>query len=680
MRASLLLAPLVLVVGSAGAADPHSPQPPQPAPDLAALDRAVDPCVDFYQFACGGWMKSHPVPADKTRWGRFDVLAEQNLTLLRDLLEDAGRHPERGALDRKLGDAYAACMDEKAVDEKGVTPLADDLRRIAAVRTRPQLVDEVARLHRGGLSVLFALRAMPDFHDARQMIAALDQGGLTLPDRDYYLKDDPRSVETRAHYLAHVEKMLVLAGKKPQPAAADAKAVMRIETLLAKASLDRTARRDPRNLDHPTARADLPRLAPSFELPRYLDDVRTPAFDRLNVATPDFFKQVSAALATGSLADWKIYLAWRRLKEAAPFLATALVDEDFRFSGNYLNGQKELAPRWKRCTHLVDEGMGEALGRLYVDRYFGGDAKEKTVALVKAVEQAMATDIGALDWMGPKTKEAARHKLAAIANNIGYPDRWRDYSSLTIARDDLAGNVERMEAFEVARQWSKIGKPVDRKEWGMSPPTVNAYYRGSFNDINFPAGILQPPFYGAHADPAANFGGIGAVIGHELTHGFDDSGRKFDADGNLVDWWTAEDGKAFEERAACTEKQYAGYVAVKDQQGEVHLNGKLTLGENTADNGGVRLALMALEATLAPDARSRAIDGFTPQQRFFLGWAQTWCQNITDQAARVRALTDPHSPGRYRADGVVSNMPEFQRAFSCKAGQPMVRPAPCRVW
>jgi putative endopeptidase len=667
------VSPLVLLAFALPAAADVATAPVATTPDLTALDRSAEPCVDFYQYACGGWMKSHPIPPDKTRWGRFDVLGEENLRRLRALLESAGR---ASPLAQKLGDAYGACMDDKAVEQAGSKPLARDLARIAAIRSPGGLVDEVARLHRLGVPALFELRAMPDFHDARKMIAVLDQGGLTLPDRDYYLKDDPRSRETRARYLAHVTQMLTLAGHPPARAAGEAKVVMRVETTLARASLDRTARRNPRNMDHPTSRSELPRLAPAFDLPRYLTAAAAPPFDRLNVATPEFFKQVGP----GDVADWRTYLSWRRLKRAAPFLSAAFVDEDFRFSGNFLNGQKELAPRWKRCTQLIDEGMGEALGRLYVERHFGGDAKERTLALVKAVEQAMATDIGALDWMGAKTKVAAHHKLATIANNIGYPDRWRDYGPLVIAPDDLLGDVDRMSAFEVNRNWTKIGQPVDRKEWSMSPPTVNAYYRGSFNDINFPAGILQPPFYGSRADSAVNFGGIGAVIGHELTHGFDDSGRKFDADGNLEDWWTADDGREFERRAACVDQQYGQYVAVKDDVGEVRLNGKLTLGENTADNGGVRLALMALESTLSPSERSGQREGFTPQQRFFLGWAQTWCQNITPQAARVRALTDTHSPGRYRANGVVANMPEFQRAFACKAGQPMVRPAPCRVW
>ena len=643
------------------------------------MDKTVDPCVDFYQYACGTWMKNNPIPADKSRWGRFNELAEYNQYVLRDILDQAEAPGQHSALQKKVGDYYAACMDEAAIEKKGITPLTPTMNAIAAVTSKQQLIEEVGVLQRNGVTVLFSFGQMPDMHDSRQTIANIDQGGLTLPDRDYYMKDDAKSVETREKYLAHVQKMFELAGDKPDVAAAEAKTVLAVETGLAKAYMDRTARRDPKSRDHMMQVTEVETLAPNFQLTEYFADSKAPKFTSLNVGNPDFFKAVNEQLNTVALDDWKTYLRWRALDEYAPTLTKAFVDEDFEFNDKYMSGQKEIEPRWKRCVKSTDQNLGMALGELYVDKTFGPQGKERTLKMVKAIEQAMHQDIGDLTWMSDTTKQKAYEKLSTIVNNIGYPDKWRDYSTVIVAREDYAGNVMRAEAFEVQRQRNKISKPTDRKDWGMTPPTVNAYYRPNMNDINFPAGILQPPFYSQNMDDAVNYGAIGVVIGHELTHGFDDQGRKFDADGNLKDWWTADDGKAFEERATCTADEYSGFVSVKDDKGEVKLNGRLTLGENTADNGGVKLAYMAL-TNIIGNTPVKPIDGYTPQQRFFISYGQIWCQNVTDQQARKLAIIDPHSPGRWRVNGVVQNSAAFQEAFGCKAGQPMVSEKACRVW
>jgi len=534
-------------------------------------------------------------------------------------------------------------------------------------------------MHSNGIPVLFAFYPQPDMHDSSVTIPNLDQGGITLPDRDYYIKDDAKSVETRAKYQEHVQKMFELAGDKPDAAAAEAKTVLAVETGLAKAAMDRTERRDPKKRDHMMQTTEIVELAPNFELTQYFADNGSPKFSSLNVGNPDFFKAVNDQLNAVPLDDWKTYLRWRVLDIYAPGLPKAFVDEDFEFNRKYMGGQKEIEPRWKRCIRSTDRSLGMALGQLYVDKVFGPDNKARTVKMVQAIEQAMHSDVGQLTWMSDTTKQQAYVKLAAIVNNFGYPDTWRDYSTVVVKRDDFAGNALRASAFETHRQYNKMEKPTDRKDWSMTPPTVNAYYRPPMNDINFPAGILQPPFYGMSMDDAVNYGGIGVVIGHELTHGFDDQGRKYDAEGNLKDWWTAEDGKAFEERAKCTADEYSSFVAVKDDKGEVHVKGELTLGENTADNGGLKLAYMALTDIIG-NTQVKPIDGYTPQQRFFLAYGQIWCQNVTDQQARVSAITDPHSPGRWRVNGAVQNSAAFQEAFGCKAGQPMVRENACRVW
>jgi putative endopeptidase len=657
----------------------------QPAPpplvslDLTAIDKSIDPCVDFYRYSCGNWMKNNPVPADKSRWGRFDGLAEQNNYVLRDILVQAQAPGQHSPIEKKVGAFYASCMDEATIETKGTVPLQAQLARIDAINSKAGLIKQIAYMHQHAMPAVFAFYGQPDMHDSMATIAYIDQGGISLPDRDYYIKDDAKSVETRQEYLKHVQNMFELAGDKPEVAAAEAKTVLAVETGLAQASMDRTARRDPKNRDHKMTVAEIIAAAPNFDLAAYFANNGSPKFSTLNVGNPEFFKQVNAQIESVSLADWKTYLRWKTINSLSPLLTKAFVEEDFQFNGKYMSGQQQQEPRWKKCVKITDASLGMALGQLYVDKTFGAEGKERTQKMVNAIEKAMKQDIADLSWMSDTTKKQAYEKLNTIVNNIGYPDQWRDYSSVTIASDDYVGNVERASAFEVKRQYAKIDKPTDRKDWSMTPPTVNAYYRPPMNDINFPAGILQPPFYGASMDDAVNYGAIGVVIGHELTHGFDDQGRKFDAQGNFKDWWTPEDGKQFEQRAGCTADEYSSFVAVKDDKGEVKLNGKLTLGENTADNGGLKLAYMALTEILG-NTPPKQIDGYSPQQRFFLAYGQVWCQNVTDQEARKRALTDPHSPGEWRVNGAVQNSAAFQQAWGCKAGQPMVSANACRVW
>jgi len=644
--------------------------------DASATDKSVDPCTDFYEFSCGNWLKANPIPADQAMWGRFSELQERNRAILRDILEKASvNDPKRNAVDQKIGDYYASCMDDKAIETKGLAPLKPELDRINALKSKSELPDLLAHLHREGVGALFSVSADQDFKDATQVIASVDQGGIGLPERDYYLKTDAKSVELRKQYVDHVQKMFELMGDAPQKAAAEAKSVMEIETALAKVSLDVTSRREPANIYHKMSSEELQRLAPGFAWVQYFKTADTPDIKQLNVAVPDFFKGFETLISGTSLNNIKTYLRWHVIHASAAMLPDKFVQENFNFYNRTLVGQKEIKPRWKRCVAYTDADLGEALGIAYVERTFGAEGKERTLAMVDQIEKAMDADLGQIDWMTPETKKAAHEKLEKIANKIGYPDKWRDYSKLEIVRGDALGNSERANQFEFNRQMSKIGKPVDRKEWLMSPPTVNAYYNPQMNDINFPAGILQPPFFDKSRDETYNYGGIGAVIGHELTHGFDDQGRQFDGNGNLREWWTAQDNTAFNERGECIVKQYGGYVAVDD----VKLNGKLTEGENVADNGGLRLALMAAMASL--DEKSKgSVDGYTPEQRVFMGWGQIWCENMTPQISRMLAQVDPHSPAKYRVNGTLSNMPEFQKAFGCKSNAPMVRQNACRVW
>jgi endothelin-converting enzyme/putative endopeptidase len=647
-----------------------------PSLDLTALDRSVQPCDDFFRFACGGWVAHNPVPPERPRWGRFDELGEHNREVLHQILEKAAKpDPKRPELDRKIGDYYASCMDEAGIEAKGLAPLKPRLDRIASLKTKGDVARVLAQLHTDGLPALFRFSAQSDFKHATRNIAGVDQSGLGLPDRDYYLGEEARFVDARKKYQVHVQKMFALLGEPQEAAVRDAQTVLDLETALAKVSIDRVARRDPANRDHMMTREQLAALAPQLDWNAYFTASAAPAFTELNVGWPDFFKGLNQQLETRSVDDWKTYLRWQAVHQAAPSLPAAFVNENFDFYEKTLTGTQELRPRWKRCVEQTDRQLGEALGQRYVEVAFGPEAKARTAQMVGAIESAMHQDITELPWMTEATKKRALEKLAGVANKIGYPKDWRDYSQLKVVRGDALGNSERATAFEVARNRKKIGQTVDPMEWNMSPPTVNANYNPPQNNINFPAGILQPPFFDATMDDAVNFGGIGSVIGHELTHGFDDQGRKFDAQGNLTDWWTPEDAKEFEKRATCIADEYSGFTV----SGGVHLNGRLTLGENSADNGGLRIAHMALESSLngkTPEPR----DGFTADQRFFLAYGQIWCQNSTPENEKLRAQTDPHSPGQYRVNGVVANMPEFQKAFNCATGSPMVRANACRVW
>jgi len=643
--------------------------------DLAAMDQSANPCSDFYQYACGGWIKNHPTPPDRPRYGRFTELQDRNNGILRDILDEAAK-PGAAAEGKKIGDYYASCMNEREINAKGKTPLAPDLQRIAAIRDKNDIPAVAGHLQTVGTNVFFGFGSAPDFKDATQYMIVLAQGGLGLPDRDYYLKDDADAQKVRGEYQKHVQRMMALSGETPAQAVATAKAVLAIEKNLAEHALDRVSRRNPSNIYHKMSRDEVKKLMPNFNLSQFFERAEAPAGDSANVMEPEFLKAVDQIVASTSLADLKGYMRWHVVHAAAPILPAPFVDENFAFYGKTLTGATEQEPRWKRCVEATDNQLGEALGKAYVERTFGAESKARTLQMVKDIEAAMGRDIDAIDWMSAETKKAAQAKLAAVANKIGYPDRWRDYSSLRIVRGDAYGNAQRADVFEYRRQMAKIGKPVDKTEWGMTPPTVNAYYNPLENNINFPAGILQPPFFNKAADDAVNYGAAAAVVGHELTHGFDDQGRRFDPQGNLRDWWTPADGKAFEDRALCIDKQYSGYTTVDD----VKLNGKLTLGENSADNGGLRLAWMALQELMKNKPLPANSDGLTPEQRFFVGWGQMWCENRTDEVARLRAKTDPHSPGRFRTNGVVSNMPEFAKAFSCQAPSPMISQPACRVW
>jgi putative endopeptidase len=640
------------------------------------LDKSIDPCTDFYAYACSKWQAQNPIPSDRPSWGRFNELQDRGEILVRGILEKYSvDDPRRSPIEQKIGDYYSSCMDEAAIEKAGTKPVAATLDRVAALKSKDEFAKESVRLHRDGVGAFFEFGSQPDFKDARQVISAAEQGGLGLPDRDYYFKDDEKSIEIRKQYLAHVQKMFELLGDPAEKAAAEAKVVMDIETALAKGSLDRTSQREPEKIYHKMATKELAAMNPTFGWQVYLAEIGAPPVESLNVAEPDFFKQFDATLKATSLDDWKTYLRWHVVHSNAPMLSTAFVNENFAFFSKTLQGTKELPPRWKRCVRAATGDLGEAIGQKYVEATFSPEEKTRMLKMVNALEGALGRDIQTLPWMGDETKKQAMEKLHAITNRIGYPDKWRDYSSVRIVRGDALGNSLRSKTFAFQHDLSKINKPVDKGDWPYPPMTVNASYSPLLNNITFPAGILQPPFFDNQADDAMNFGAIGAAIGHELTHGFDDEGAKFDLDGNLKDWWTAKDKEEFEKRTSCVKDQYAGYNALPD----VKLNGKLTLGENTADNGGLRIAYMALIDSFA-GKEPAPIDGFTPQQRLFLGFGNIWCQNRTEQISRYLANIDPHSPGRFRVNGTVSNMPEFREAFHCKADAAMVRENACRVW
>ena len=652
--------------------------PYTPSLDLAAMDKSADPCVDFYQYSCGGWMKSNPIPPDQPAWNVYRKLSDENAQFLWGILdEDSRPSPQRDAVQQKVGDYFAACIDEAAVEKLGASPLKPALDEIAAIKNPSDLAAFLAQQHLAsyGNALMFGFGSNQDFGNASQVIAFLEPGGLGLPDRDYYDRTDDKSKETRQRYVEHVARMFELLGDGPEQAAANAQTVMRLETAMAKASLTRVERRDPYKLYHKLSPEQLRELTPSFAWQRYLADQGVGSVQVINVTEPEFFKALEALLKSEPLENWKTYLRWHVAANRAPYLSSKFVEEDFNFNRKYLRGVTEQQPRWKRCVRYIDRDLGEALGQEFVRRTFSPKTKQDVLHMTELIEQGMADEIQHLDWMTPATKQQALIKLKAVRNKIGYPDKWRDYSSVNITRSDFIGDVARATVFESRRQLNKIGKPVDRGEWQITPPTVNAYYDPQMNDINFPAGVLQPPLYDPREDDAPNYGNTGGTIGHELTHGFDDEGRQFDAQGNLKDWWTKEDAAAFEQHIQCLRDQFAQYTVVD----EIKINSKLTSGEDVADLGGTLLAWIAWKHDTAGQKLAPR-DGLTPEQRFFVGYAQWACENERPENLRVNAITDPHSPGRYRVNGIVSDLPEFQQAFGCKAGQPMVNARQCKVW
>ncbi len=643
---------------------------------LGNLDTTCKPCDDFHEFAMGGWMKANPIPAEYSTWGTFTQLRDNNLTAMRTILEAATKaNAPAGSNEQKIGDFYASCMDTAAIEAAGLKPIGSELAAIDTINDRKSLDATIAQLQREGASAVFRFSSGQNIKDSTSVIAIASQGGLGMPDRDYYFRDDDKSKQLRADYEQHVMKMLELAGDAPDKAAAEAKAVVAIETALAKASRTRVELRDPEKNYNLMPLSEMKTLTPDWSWENYLHAVGAPPVEQVNVRQPEFFKEMNQELASVSLPNWKTYLRWHVIHDSAPGLSERLVEENFDFYDRKLSGTKEMLPRWKRCVQSTDRNLGEALGQVYVAKYFPPAAKARAKEMVNNLIAALRGDIPTLAWMGPDTKKEALGKLEAFNVKIGYTDKWRDYSKLAIERGSYAANVRRSIEFEYTRQLDKIGKPVDRTEWGMTPPTVNAYYSSSMNEIVFPAGILQPPFYDPNADDAVNYGGIGAVIGHEISHGFDDQGSKFDGKGNLHEWWTADDRKNFTKRGDCVVNQFNGYEA----EPGLHQNGKLVLGESIGDLGGLAIAYAAYEKSIE-GKRPKDIDGFTPEQRFFLGWAQVWGTNQRAEAARLQTNTDPHPLARFRGNGPLSNMEGFARAFGCKKGDPMVREQACRIW
>ncbi|MGB9431848.1 MAG: M13 family metallopeptidase, partial [Candidatus Acidiferrum sp.] len=618
---------------------------------LSNLDRTCKPCDDFYEFAMGSWMKANPIPAEYPAWGTFSKLRDNNLTAMRTILEAASKaNAPAGSNEQKIGDFYATCLDTAAIEAAGLKPISGELTSIEAINDRKSLDAAIGKLQFEGVGVLFRFGSGQDIKDSSRVIAQAGQGGLGMPDRDYYFRDDEKSKQLRVDYQQHVAKMFELAGDAPDKAAAEAKTVMTIETALAKASRTRVELRDPEKNYNPMPLAEMNSLTPDWPWESFLREVGAPPVEQVNVRQPEFFKEMNQELSTVSLPDWKIYLRWHVIHASAPGLPERFVDENFDFYDRKLSGTKEILPRWKRCVQSTDRNLGEALGHVYVDKYFPPAAKARAKEMVNNLIAALRSDIPTLSWMGPETKKEALSKLEAFTVKIGYTDKWRDYSKLLIDRTSYEANVRRSIEFEYARQLAKIGKPVDRTEWGMTPPTVNAYYSSSMNEIVFPAGILQPPFYNPNADDAVNYGGIGAVIGHEISHGFDDQGSKFDGKGNLHEWWTPDDRKNFTERGDCVVNQFNGY----EVEPGLHQNGKLVLGESIGDLGGLSIAYAAYEKSIE-GKRPKDIDGFTPEQRFFLGWAQVWGTNQRPEAARLQTNTDPHPLSRFRGNGPLSN-------------------------
>ncbi|HST52481.1 MAG TPA: M13 family metallopeptidase [Pyrinomonadaceae bacterium] len=648
--------------------------------DLASIDRSVSACQDFNQFANGGWVAKNPIPAAYSRWGRFEQLSDSNTEQLHQILEGlaAQKNLKAGTNEQKLADFYESCMDEPSIEKAGYTPLQPELDRIAAVKDLAGLEAEVARFHTHRIPAVFGFGAGQDFKDSRSVIAQVGQGGLGLPDRDYYTNSDDKSKQTRDEYQKHVARTFQLLGDDPDRAASEANTVMSIETKLAENSLTRVQRRNPEANYHPMNKAQLIALTPDFDWGTYFRNINLPETDKINVGQPDFLKAADKLLTTIPVDDWKTYLRWHLVNAASATLSSKFVEENFNFNGKYMTGAQEIQPRWKRCVGSTDRALGEALGQIYVQKTFTPAARARAQEMVKNLIAALRDDLSTLSWMSDATRQRAIAKLDAFVRKIGYPDKWRSYDAVQIARGPYYNNLVNASTFEVTRNLGKIGKPVDKTEWGMTPPTVNAYYNPSINEIVFPAGILQPPFYDPAADDAFNYGGIGAVIGHEMTHGFDDQGAKFDADGNLAQWWTDEDYKKFNTRTDCVVKQFDAF----EVEPGLHETGKLVVGESVADLGGLTVAYKAYQKSLEGKPRPPVIAGFTPEQRFFLGWAQVWAGSIRPEAARLRVKTDPHPLDRFRVNAPLSNTPAFAEAFQCKVGDAMVRTPEerCQIW
>jgi putative endopeptidase len=660
--------------------------------DISLIDKSLDPCQDFYKYACSKWNAANPIPADQVAWGTGSGLQYWNENILREALQKAAAQTgTRTDYEQKIGDYWAACMDESGIEAAGTRDLKPEIERINQMTSKSQLADQVAHIHQAvpgaweaddnqTRAALLGFSEQQDFDDASRVVAAIDQGGLGLPNRDFYIKDDDKSKEIRSKYESHISKMLTLSGESAQQAAADAKIILAIETAMAQGQMDNVARRDPKNLNNKMTFEQVQALTPSFDWKHYTEVIGAPpSSPHYIVSSPQFFRSLEPLIQQHSVDDWKVYLRWHLVHGSAPYLSKAFVDENWNFYAHTLQGAREQLPRWRRCVRAADRDLGMALGQAYVDAAFPPESKQRTVAMVHDIEHALDQDITTIDWMQPATKEQAKVKLHAIEDKIGYPDHWRDYSSVKIGRNSYVDNVQESTAFEFHRQLNKIGKPVDRAEWTMTPPTINAYYDAQLNTINFPAGILQPPYFDNKMEDPVNYGAIGMVIGHEITHGFDDEGRKFDAQGNLRDWWTPADAKAYDERGQCIADEYTQEIP----EAGVKQNGHLTQGEDTADNGGLRLAFMAVSNKLQSEGKSvdaKEADGWTPRQKFFVSYAYSWCEELRPEFMRTIVLTNPHSIPKYRVNNVVSNMPEFQEAFSCKKGSPMVRANQCRVW